>query len=162
MLGPITIRRDGTTLALPASRKVRALLAYLALASLPVSRSALCDLLWDVPNDPRGELRWCLSKIRSLLDGGGCQRVLVVDKALSVARRQVDPILVRDVRAGDGVGLVLFHLACQLPRELNRSDLRPEGAAERPFDEAGNLALEVSQDTHAEAVSCYVLPVNCG
>ena len=36
-------------------------------------RSRLCELLWDeAANDPRGELRWCLSKLRSLLgDSGG-------------------------------------------------------------------------------------------
>jgi DNA-binding SARP family transcriptional activator len=75
MLGRMTICRDGVTLALPASRKVRALFAYLALAPLAVSRSQLCELLWDVPNDPRGELRWCLSKIRSIVDERGRQRV---------------------------------------------------------------------------------------
>jgi len=68
MLGPLTILRDGRTVALPASRKVRALLAYLSLAPRPVSRTQLCELLWDVPNDPRGELRWCLSKLRGLID----------------------------------------------------------------------------------------------
>src|SRR5215470_18817373 len=61
-------------LAVPRSRKVRALLGFLALAPCPVSRSRLCDLLWDVPNDPRGELRWCLSKLRALLDDGGRRR----------------------------------------------------------------------------------------
>jgi len=75
MLGPLGVRRDGVALALPASRKVRALLAYLALAPLPVSRSHLCELLWDAPSDPRGELRWCLSKIRSLLDEDARRRV---------------------------------------------------------------------------------------
>ncbi len=75
MLGPLTISRDGVALALPASRKVRALLAYLALAPHAVSRSQLCELLWDVPNDPRGELRWCLSKLRSILDEPGRRRV---------------------------------------------------------------------------------------
>ena len=75
MLGRLTIRRDGITLALPASRKVRALFAYLALAPLAVSRSQLCELLWDVPNDPRGELRWCLSKIRSIVDEPSRRRV---------------------------------------------------------------------------------------
>jgi DNA-binding SARP family transcriptional activator/TolB-like protein/Tfp pilus assembly protein PilF len=69
MLGPLTISRDGVALALPSSRKVRALFAYLALAPRAVARSQLCELLWDVPNDPRGELRWCLSKIRGLVDG---------------------------------------------------------------------------------------------
>ncbi|TAH50653.1 MAG: transcriptional regulator, partial [Betaproteobacteria bacterium] len=68
LLGPLSVRRDGAELALPASRKVRALIAYLALAPRAVSRSRLCELLWDVPNDPRGELRWCLSKMRHVLD----------------------------------------------------------------------------------------------
>ena len=75
MLGPLTIRRHDVTLALPASRKVRALFAYLALAPHAVARSQLCELLWDVPNDPRGELRWCLSKIRGLVDEPCRQRV---------------------------------------------------------------------------------------
>ena len=62
-------------MTLPASRKVRALVAYLALAPRPVTRSQLCELLWDVPNDPRGELRWSLSKVRSLVDQRGRRRV---------------------------------------------------------------------------------------
>ena len=60
---------------LPASRKVRGLLAYLALAPHPIARSQLCELLWDVPTDPRGELRWCLSKIRGLVDASDRRRV---------------------------------------------------------------------------------------
>ena len=75
MFGQLTVWRDGVEQALPASRKVRALLAYLALAPADVGRSELCDLLWDVPNDPRGELRWCLSKIRTLVDEPTRKRV---------------------------------------------------------------------------------------
>ena len=75
MLGPLTIQRDGDLVTLPGSRKVRALFAFLALAPRPVTRSQLCELLWDVPNDPRGELRWCLSKVRGILDAGGLRRV---------------------------------------------------------------------------------------
>jgi DNA-binding SARP family transcriptional activator/TolB-like protein len=75
MLGRMAITRDGVALTLPASRKVRALFAYLALAPRAVTRSQLCELLWDVPNDPRGELRWCLSKIRSVVDEHGRRRV---------------------------------------------------------------------------------------
>ena len=75
MLGPLTIRREGVTLPLPASRKVRGLLAYLSLSPRAVARSQLCELLWDVPNDPRGELRWSLSKIRGLIDANGQRRV---------------------------------------------------------------------------------------
>jgi DNA-binding SARP family transcriptional activator len=75
LLGPLAIRRGGTALALPASRKLRALLGYLALAPRPVPRGQLCELLWDVPDDPRGELRWYLSKIRAVLDEPGKRRV---------------------------------------------------------------------------------------
>jgi DNA-binding SARP family transcriptional activator len=75
MLGPLTIRREGVTLALPASRKVRGLLAYLSQSPRAVARSQLCELLGDVPNDPRGELRWSLSKIRSLIDAPDQRRV---------------------------------------------------------------------------------------
>jgi DNA-binding SARP family transcriptional activator len=75
MLGPLKIFRDGEALPLPSSRKVRALLGYLVLAKDPVARSRLCDLLWDGPNDPRGELRWCLSKLRGLLDEPDTSRI---------------------------------------------------------------------------------------
>jgi DNA-binding SARP family transcriptional activator len=75
MLGVLKLRRGGEMLALPASRKVRALLAYLALAPRPLARSRLCELLWDSAADPRGGLRWCLSKIRGLLDGESQRRV---------------------------------------------------------------------------------------
>jgi DNA-binding SARP family transcriptional activator/TolB-like protein len=75
LLGALAVSRDGKTVSLPASRKVRALLAYLALAPQAVSRSQLCDLLWDVPNDPRGELRWCLSKLRTIVDTPDRRRV---------------------------------------------------------------------------------------
>ena len=79
VLGPLAVWRDGLAVTLPASRKARALLAYLALAPRPVSRSYLCELLWDVPNDPRGELRWCLSKLRGLLNDPASERVRTED-----------------------------------------------------------------------------------
>src|SRR5262249_49986930 len=75
MLGPLRLSRRGRPVALPPSRKVRALLAYLALTPKPVAGGPLCELLWDVPNDPRGELRWCLSKIRGVLDDRAIRRV---------------------------------------------------------------------------------------
>jgi DNA-binding SARP family transcriptional activator/Flp pilus assembly protein TadD len=84
MLGPLAVSGDGGVRALPASRKVRALFAYLALAPRPVGRSQLCELLWDVPNDPRGELRWCLSKIRSVVDEPGRRRVLTHEDTIQL------------------------------------------------------------------------------
>ncbi|MGK9232326.1 tetratricopeptide repeat protein [Inquilinus limosus] len=82
LLGPFVVRRHGVAATLPASRKTRALLAYLALAPHPVGRSQLCELLWDGPNDPRGELRWCLSKIRSLVDEPGRHRLMASADAI--------------------------------------------------------------------------------
>lgn len=84
LLGPLTVSRKDVPCAFPASRKLRALLAYLALAPQPVSRAFLCELFWDVPNDPRGELRWCLSKLRGLLDEAGRARVVTADDKVSL------------------------------------------------------------------------------
>jgi DNA-binding SARP family transcriptional activator/TolB-like protein/Tfp pilus assembly protein PilF len=84
LLGPMAVLAQGhaAPLALPTSRKVRALIAYLTLAPHAISRSHLCELLWDVPNDPRGELRWCLSKARSVLDAPAHPRVLAEGDAV--------------------------------------------------------------------------------
>jgi len=68
LLGPLEVWRGNRRVPLPRSRKVQALLGYLALTPRAVPRARLCDLLWDVANDPRGELRWCLTKVRSLID----------------------------------------------------------------------------------------------
>jgi DNA-binding SARP family transcriptional activator/TolB-like protein len=84
LLGPLTIIRDGVAVELPASRKSRALLAYLALSPGAVARGRLCDLLWDAPNDPRGELRWCLSKLRNVLDEPQRPRVRASDDRVAL------------------------------------------------------------------------------
>jgi DNA-binding SARP family transcriptional activator/TolB-like protein len=84
LLGPLSVEREGVALTLPGSRKVRALIAYLALAPRPVGRSRLCELLWDLPNDPRGELRWCLSKMRRVLDEPGRRRVGTHDDGIAL------------------------------------------------------------------------------
>jgi DNA-binding SARP family transcriptional activator len=80
----MSLSSHGKDLALPTSRKVRALIAYLAMAPRPVPRTQLCELLGDVANDPRGELRWCLSKIRGLLASGGQVRVRAAGDSVSL------------------------------------------------------------------------------
>ena len=67
MLGTLSVSHEDRALELPPSRKVRALLAYLALAPRAVPRHRLCRLLWDNASDPRGELRWSLSKLRGVV-----------------------------------------------------------------------------------------------
>lgn len=79
VLGGLEVIRDGTSAVLPPSRKTRALLAYLALTRSPHRREQLCEMFWDVPDDPRGALRWSLSKLRPLVDDGACPR-LVADR----------------------------------------------------------------------------------
>jgi TolB-like protein/DNA-binding SARP family transcriptional activator len=70
------------------------LLAYLAVAPRPVSRSQLCDLFWDAPDDPRSELRWSLAKIRALLRDENIARVRSADDhvALDLAELSVDAL----------------------------------------------------------------------
>src|SRR5215212_9226525 len=103
MLGPFAVFRDGVPVVLPGSRKMRALFAYLALAPSAVSRSQLCELLWDVPDDPRGELRWCLSKIRRLVDGESRKRLKTEGDTvrLDLAGCDVDALNIRQAAACD-------------------------------------------------------------
>ncbi len=67
VLGELQAVRDGRPQALPTSRKTRALLGYLAITRRAHARSKLCDLLWDDADDPRGALRWSLSRLRRAL-----------------------------------------------------------------------------------------------
>lgn len=75
LLGGLSVCIDGAPVPLPASRKTRALLGYLILTEAPQRRDRLCELFWDVPDDPRGALRWSLSKLRSVVNGGGVERL---------------------------------------------------------------------------------------
>jgi len=105
LLGPISVGRGGVEAALPRSRKVRGLLGFLALSPQAVSRARLCDLFWDVPNDPRGELRWSLSKLRGILDDRERARVTTRGDlvALDLSDTRVDALEVdRAVQAGLG------------------------------------------------------------
>src|SRR5690606_5382970 len=72
------------------SRKLRALISYLALASQPLTREHSCELFWDIPNDPRGELRWCLSKARAVLDTPGRPRLESVGAAVRLELSDCD------------------------------------------------------------------------
>ncbi len=75
LLGPMRLSSKGVEIVLPGSRKVRGLMAYLLMARRPLHRLRLCEIFWDGPSDPRGELRWCLSKIRGVLDERHVSRV---------------------------------------------------------------------------------------
>ncbi|MFD2190834.1 alpha/beta fold hydrolase [Pistricoccus aurantiacus] len=78
-LGELAVSRDGLTMPLPASKKTRALLAYLALTGRPQRRDRLCEMFWEIPDDPRAALRWSLSKLRSVVNDAATER-LVADR----------------------------------------------------------------------------------
>ena len=98
VLGEVEVTRGGTPIALPPSRKTRALLAYLAITGRRQRRDQLCTIFWDIPNDPRGALRWSLSKLRPLLDEPGHPRI-VADRdavALDLSQTIIDVVAVRE------------------------------------------------------------------
>src|SRR5687767_15165919 len=78
-LGELTVTRDSEALPLPASKKTRALLAYLVLTGRPHRRDRLCEVLWELPDDPRAALRWSLTKLRPLVNDDAGER-LVADR----------------------------------------------------------------------------------
>ncbi|HTK97528.1 MAG TPA: alpha/beta fold hydrolase [Pseudomonadales bacterium] len=75
LFGGLEIRCGGSPVVFPNSRKARALLAYLIVKAAPQRRDALCDLLWEVTDDPRAALRWCLSKLRPLVNDDEVERL---------------------------------------------------------------------------------------
>jgi DNA-binding SARP family transcriptional activator/predicted ATPase len=70
VLGDFRVLRDGQAVPLPPSKKTRALLAYLAIVPRPQRRERLCEMFWEVPDDPRSALRWSLSRIRQIVGTG--------------------------------------------------------------------------------------------
>jgi pimeloyl-ACP methyl ester carboxylesterase len=75
LLGGFVIRRGDAALPLPASRRARALLAYLILTDRPQRRDHLVDMFWDHPADPRAALRTALSRLRPLVNEPGKERL---------------------------------------------------------------------------------------
>ena len=90
LLGDLEVLRGGVALELPPSKKTRGLLAYLALSGRALRREQLCELLWEIPDDPRGSLRWSLSKIRKLVDDPGRPRIIADRSSVSFYTGDVD------------------------------------------------------------------------
>jgi pimeloyl-ACP methyl ester carboxylesterase/DNA-binding SARP family transcriptional activator len=102
LLGPMTLIRAGVPVPLPASKKTRALLAYLAASDRPLRRDHLCELLWELPDDPRGALRWSLSKLRGVV---GDALIADADTArLDASAIEIDWRRLRDVSRGEMAG----------------------------------------------------------
>ena len=119
VLGELEVMRAGAVLPLPQSRKTRALLGYLAATGRPHRRERLCELLWDVPDDPRGALRWSLSKLRGLLDDA--EPPLIVADRQSVALGEV------------GLGIDLGEVRAALARGVDAASTADLEAAAARF-----------------------------
>jgi len=98
VLGEFAVLRNGEPVELPPSRKTRALLAYLAVLERSQQRERLCRMFWDLPDDPRGALRWSLTKIRAIVNGDGQDR-LVTDRNSVALRSQAIALDLRPVKA---------------------------------------------------------------
>lgn len=106
VLGDLIVTSGLEPVDLPASKKTRALLAYLAVSGRRHSRERLCRLLWDIPEDPRASLRWSLYKLRQVTNAGGrnCletdrKTVFLNPRDIELDFRQVDQLTLEGISA---------------------------------------------------------------
>lgn len=90
LLGELRVASAEGELTLPASRKARALLAFLVATGRPHRRERLCELLWDLPDDPKAALRWALSKLRHVVDAPDRPRIVADRERVSFDRSGVE------------------------------------------------------------------------
>jgi DNA-binding SARP family transcriptional activator len=159
VLGELSVLRGGEPVRLPQSRKTRALLAYLALTERPQRRSRLCSLLWDVADDPRGALRWSLSKLRPLVDQPGAPRIVTDGDtvAFDLAGAQVDLFRARAAAAA-GVNR-LDDARLRAIADSYRGELL-EGLDMSDFDEYQAWCVAAREE--ARALQATVLRTLCG
>ncbi|MEM7437750.1 MAG: transcriptional regulator, partial [Myxococcota bacterium] len=114
LLGPLRIERDGEPLELPRSKKARALLGYLVTTGREHSRDRLSNLLWDVADDPRGGLRWCLSKLRACVDDAERPRMIATRETVRGDFTDSDVDLHRVRAAASGIETLDTQSVCGL------------------------------------------------
>lgn len=90
MLGELTVLHDGEPVPLPPSKRTRALMAYLARTARPHRRDRLCEVLWGLADDPRGALRWSLSKMRPLVNDQTLQRLVADRERVALLTSDID------------------------------------------------------------------------
>ena len=55
----------------------------------------MCAVLWDLPDDPRGELRWSLSKVRRIVDDPDRKRIVTDRESVGFDSSDVEIDLLR-------------------------------------------------------------------
>jgi DNA-binding SARP family transcriptional activator/tetratricopeptide (TPR) repeat protein len=162
VLGPMQLHVDGVARPLPASRKTRALLAFLALEPRRHRRERLCELLWDIPDDPRAALRWSLTKLRPLLDRHDRLQADRDDVALATEELLVDVAQVRAAVA-DGLPLLAPEQLEALFIAANQTFLAGSDLPAQPLFDAwiGAVRREMADAARAlgEAMLARSLPV---
>lgn len=136
MLGELRVRSGGAEIALPASKKARALLAFLVATGRPHRRDRLCELLWDIPDDPRAALRWSLSKLRKVVDAPQHARISADRERVQIAleRDETDIHAIYDALRKPDARLSIAQLEA-MGRELERTFLEGlDGAGDASFD----------------------------
>lgn len=113
LLGGLRIAFAGQELPLPASKKTRALLAYLVLTGREHQRDRLCALLFPDVDDPRGALRWSLSRLRPVAGAGGRMRLVTTGDAVrfDAGDAEVDAVMLRRLVGPDGAAVTTAALA---------------------------------------------------
>jgi DNA-binding SARP family transcriptional activator/pimeloyl-ACP methyl ester carboxylesterase len=114
LLGPLRVERDGKPVDLPPSKKARALLGYLATTGREHRRQQLSDLFWDVADDPRGGLRWCLSKLRGAVDDVDRVRIVADREGVRIDLTDADVDLHRVRATGAGLQTLDTESLCEL------------------------------------------------
>ena len=66
-IGQLVVHQNGAPIELPKSKKARALLVFLACNPRRVSKERLVSMLFADTKDPRGSLRWSISRLRACL-----------------------------------------------------------------------------------------------
>jgi pimeloyl-ACP methyl ester carboxylesterase/DNA-binding SARP family transcriptional activator len=152
-LGDLKVFASDRELVIPPSRKTRSLLGYLLLSGVPQRRERLCELLWDVPDDPRGALRWSLSKLRGVLKENDVpcivadrERVSIDGSSLAVDFHEITQLAGDEKASADS--LEAAWKACQ-PILLQDCDL-PNNAAfsawlERERNEVTRLRTKIAR-----------------
>ncbi len=95
LLGELRVLSHGSEVPLPASRKARALLAFLVLTGRPHRRQRLCEMFWDLPDDPKAALRWSLSKLRRVVDAPERPRIVADRERVLFDSKEVETDLSR-------------------------------------------------------------------
>ncbi len=134
LVGPIAVRRNGEPVTLPQSKKTRALLAFLVLNRGPQRRERLCEIFWQVPDDPRGSLRWALSKLRGVVNDDAAERIKADREYVSFDDADVS------------VDLAKLHEAAERALRTGDADEIERVAAALGGDLMGDLALSDQPD----------------